>query len=267
MATRAPAASSEGPARVDGNLLPALPPPHRPDGDRGGAASEHTATLHDSPPREMKSGLSPPLAAGGGGGGVDALLALAACGETGELSSSSGSSSTRAGARGSVTVAEGDRKRRRIDGSGVRGVNFGEVTVLEHAPQLAEDKLATTGPSVGLGALQHVTIHRVDSYDLRREGERTGVRHLDASERRQTLLSIRRAESIDAEEMESEVLRRQREQSANEPISPTMTQPPPGARLFAPIQAAASGPLGLVSMCSGTASERDDEVGISDLFF
>ena len=152
--------------------------------------------------------------------------------------------------------------------------------MLEHSQELAEDKLPFDGPSVGLGKLERTTIHRVDSYDQRRESERTGVRHIDASERRELVLTIRRAESIDAIEMESEMLRRQRQESALEPISPTMNTAPPGPRLFAPINeadddiAADATPTCISGACSASArhrsrggqEEEEAEVGISDLW-
>lgn len=185
----------------------------------------------------------------------------------------SGATGSFGGSPGTSTNPLPDRKRRR------RQVGFGQVTVLEHSQELAEDKLPFDGPSVGLGKLERTTIHRVDSYDQRRESERTGVRHIDASERRELVLTIRRAESIDAIEMESEMLRRQRQESALEPISPTMNTAPPGPRLFAPINeadddiAADATPTCISGACSASArhrsrggQEEEAEVGISDLW-
>ena len=77
-----------------------------------------------------------------------------------------------------ATVAEPPEKRRRTR------VGFDEVRIYEHDTALTNDRIPSTGgPSIGLGSLRVVTLHRMDSYDKQRDVERTGVRHIDASRR------------------------------------------------------------------------------------
>jgi hypothetical protein len=71
---------------------------------------------------------------------------------------------------------------------------------------------STEGPSVALGALQSVSLRRIDSFDARL---REGVHFLEPNERRD-LCRLSRNTSIDENEIEAQVTRQQREASLNE---------------------------------------------------
>ena len=97
-----------------------------------------------------------------------------------------------------------------------RSVAFNQAVLMYHEPALSGDRLPEGGPGVGLGKLCHVQVRRVDSYDSMREASRTGVRRLDAEERRATLKPITRSISLEHVEREAEIVRRQREESNRE---------------------------------------------------
>ena len=106
------------------------------------------------------------------------------------------------------------KKRKRRE-----AVRFGDVEVYSHEPTIAADRVPGDGPSIGLGKLTGVQIRRIDSFDRCRDTERVGVRHLDAAERRSSLVPIHRSQSIDAVELEAELIRSERAES-NRAVSP-----------------------------------------------
>jgi hypothetical protein len=136
-------------------------------------------------------------------------------------------------------------------------VCFDHVKIYNHEPALTNDRVPSSGgPSIGLGKLSVVTLRRIESFDERRDPERTGVRHIDAEERRQVLSELHRCESVEANENSIEEVQRCREESNLEPPSPRVPEPP---KLF-PLDDEAKG---------GSLPQDEaqfDEVGVSDLW-
>ena len=114
---------------------------------------------------------------------------------------------------------EGRRKRRRV-------VGFSTVEIYSHAPCLAGDRVTSTpGPPVGLGALSHIGIRRVESYDEDRGQERDGVQYLPEDARRGLVIPLSRSDSIDEVIDGVSLTREQRKASLSDPISPRSPRP------------------------------------------
>lgn len=160
-----------------------------------------------------------------------------------------------------ATVVEPPAKKRRTR------VGFSEVQIYEHEATLTNDRIPSTGgPSIGLGNLRVVTLHRMDSFDQRRDMERTGVRHIDADERREVLSALHRCESVEAVEQSNELVQRWREESCQDPTSPRVSEQPPSQ--FLACNPPTKDPDALGGSLPATESQFDneDEIGISDLW-
>ena len=163
-------------------------------------------------------------------------------------------------------------------------ISFGEVSIYSHAPALAGDRLpASDGPSIGLGKLTDVQLRRIDSYDVMRNAERTGVRHIDAHERIASLLLIHRSASIDAVTMEHDITRAQRAETlaAVAAAGPSPSTVPPSADSAAAHQLAFDALLGSSterakpqtvnpsaswSLLARLPAFQDDTIGLTDLW-
>lgn len=160
-----------------------------------------------------------------------------------------------------ATVAEPPEKRRRTR------VGFDEVRIYEHDTALTNDRIPSTGgPSIGLGSLRVVTLHRMDSYDKQRDVERTGVRHIDANERRKVLSTLHRCESVEACEESNKLVQRWREESNQDPSSPRVGEQP--LAQFHDDFHPSKDPDALGGSLPTSESQFDskDEIGICDLW-
>ena len=168
-----------------------------------------------------------------------------------------------------------------------RNVRFSSVSVYEHDPLLAADRVPSEGttPGIALGQLSDVSIRRVDSFDAIRQQQRRGVRHIDGEERARVLLAISRCDSIEHVEKELALTRQQRhetaldgEERAPEEESCERAPPSEGERsplsrktplsfdISSPIRAATpDGTAATLFSINPTSSAQD--VGISDLFW
>ena len=137
-------------------------------------------------------------------------------------------------------------------------VGFDRVEIYEHTECLVNDRVPSSGgPSIGLGKLGTVRIHRVNSYDERRVPERVGVRVIDAAERRAALYILHRSASVDAVEAQGQEVLRQREETNQEAPSPTCFPPP----------ALPDPPRDLGMQLPKKEEEFDqDEIGLTDLW-
>ena len=141
---------------------------------------------------------------------------------------------------------------------------FGNVEVLTHEPTLVGDRLPSDkGPGLGLGKLSQVTVRRINSFDLSRESERIGVRHIDAEERRERLLPISRAASIDALEREAEVTRMQRMESLRRDPD---ADGQPNVASVSEDRTSENSPHLQLQLEPPSHNDDDTAVGLSDLF-
>ena len=108
------------------------------------------------------------------------------------------------------------RKKRKGD----RHCTFGSVHVLTHGPRLDGSKLPAEGPGVGLGPLEHESVHSLEVYELR---ERLGVRRCTPNERREAVSPLHRQLSIERVEQEVALVIRQRIESAGDLEEPCVS--------------------------------------------